>query len=71
MVMVFKTTVQDHHHVSQLEEFLNQLILPLGRWIFDLDDCDRILKVEHEAVAEHQLIELMEQRGFNCVALED
>ncbi|MEO7176876.1 MAG: hypothetical protein ABIV51_13215 [Saprospiraceae bacterium] len=69
--MVFKTTVQDNSHVSQLEELLNQLILPLGRWIFDLDDCDRILKVEHDELAEFQLIELMEQRGFNCVALED
>ncbi|MDB5270793.1 MAG: hypothetical protein JWP58_3833 [Hymenobacter sp.] len=41
-VLVFKTSVTRSHHIPPLRLGLDAV----GRWSFDLDDCDHILRVE-------------------------
>ena len=68
-VLVFKTSVEKKNEVSQLSPFLNQLINPSGRWNFDLEDCDNILRVETPAVAPGHVINTLRERGYLCEEL--
>ncbi len=38
---------------------------------FDLDDCDKILRVESEVEIAQKVIQLLNEKGFNCVELLD
>lgn len=71
MIRVFKTSVQSKAHVEKIMPLLNQLTAPSGKWNFDLDDCDRILRVEYEKLSVKDLIEKMQLEGFTCEELED
>jgi hypothetical protein len=47
MIFVFKTTVSTKSQVKQLGLHISKL-LPGGKWNFDLEDCDRILRIDSE-----------------------
>ncbi len=50
---------------------LNQLI-PMTRINFDLDDCDRILRVEvNSKIAVARIQDYLQQEGFICEVLAD
>ena len=63
-VLVFKTSVTRKKHVERLRAGLS----PLGRWSFDLADCDRVLRVEAPADAP-AIIRLLARYGFRCEEL--
>jgi len=67
-VEVFKTDVSD---TSQSKLLLGQLLtmLPKCRINFDLDDCDRVLRIEGENFAAISVILLMNEKGFLCEEL--
>lgn len=69
-VYVFKTTVHDHLMVAALKPRLDELTAP-GRWNFDLNDCDRILRVETPTPRTEKIIACMRQLGVVCEELED
>ena len=64
-VLVFKTSVARRKHVERLRPGLSRL----GLWNFDLDDCDRILRVEALAGAAHDIVALLARYGFRCEEL--
>ena len=70
-VLVFKTSVERKQQVDQLSPVLDQLISPGGRWNFDLEDCDNILRVETRNVQPVTISSVLAQFGFYCSALED
>ena len=59
-VLVFKTTVSRSRHVRRLAAGLTAL----GRWNFDLADCDRILRVETGACHGPVIVRLLARYGF-------
>jgi hypothetical protein len=72
MVEVFKTNVEDQRQASLLivklhQRFSNYTVN------FDIDDCDRILRIEckHESVDAKAVITLLAHSGFYAEALED
>ena len=69
MIEVFKTNVEEEHHAHILISSLMKLF-PDSRINFDLDDCDRILRIEGQQVCPLRVIDLMRDRGFHCAALE-
>lgn len=69
MIWVFKTTVQDQEKVSEISDSLDGHILPHGRWTFDLEDCDKILRIEHENLEIDQVISSLSEAGVNCEEL--
>ena len=69
MVEVFKTDVTEHHQAAMLEGVLLQHF-PLFRINFDLDDCDKILRVEGDHVLPERVIEVLGSSGYECMALE-
>lgn len=69
MVFVFKTSVQTKAEVLSLAPLLDRAVG--GKWNFDLDDCDKVLRVEAPISDSHTVIALLEQQGYACVALDD
>jgi hypothetical protein len=70
MVEVFKTSVQLPEQATLLvKELLSQF--PQIKINFDLDDCDKVLRVEGETIVPNKIIELLTTNGHHCQVLEE
>ncbi|GAO41051.1 hypothetical protein [Flavihumibacter petaseus] len=69
MVEVFKTNVQENFNAEYLLHHLRQKF-PECRINFDLDDCDRILRLEGPSVCSVTVAELLGIHGFTCAILD-
>ncbi|CAZ96387.1 hypothetical protein Q4603_01980 [Zobellia galactanivorans] len=67
-VLVFKTSVSKNKQVKRLKPLLTQLVEPIGRWNFDLEDCDNILRVETRQCPS-SVVRLLEEQGYVCEEL--
>jgi hypothetical protein len=69
MVEVFKTNVQK---VSQAKKLIALLFeqFPGNRINFDLNDCDKILRIEGDNFEVQRIIMLVTEKGFVCDVLE-
>lgn len=45
-------------------------LLPLAQINFDLDDCDKILRVQNDQICNEKIIDVLKNRGFSCEVLE-
>jgi len=72
IVKVFKTDVQDQLVARHIILFLEQTFSHC-RINFDLDDCDRILRIEcqKEPIAENEVQLLVARCGHYCEVLQD
>lgn len=72
MVEVLKTNVEDGDHAKVLVEKIHENF-PFYKANFDLDDCDRILRVESKAgtVDADLLIRLLDDYGYEAGVLGD
>lgn len=68
MVEVFKTDVQKQNQANILLTLLCR-DYPAFRINFDLDDCDKILRIEGENVMPGEIIELLNSNGHECEIL--
>lgn len=70
MIHVFKTSVatvvEVHQLKSRLDSVTNDII-----WNFDLEDCDKILRVDCPSVIPEDIIELLILNGFECIELQE
>ena len=69
-VEVFKTNVESDLSAMDIVRSLHQLF-PSLRINFDLDDCDRILRVQGINICAKSIAEVLEWKGFECEVLED
>jgi len=68
MVEVFKTNVEQSQMAEQLISTL-RIRFPFSKINFDLEDCDKILRIEGNQICIQTIIELMKRRGFECEVL--
>ena len=68
MIYVFKTSVKRIKEVGQLKPHLNEL-LKQAKWNFDLEDCDKILRIESQTIISEEVIKLLQENGFECEEL--
>jgi hypothetical protein len=68
MIEVFKTNVEHKVTADQIQSAL-QVQFPLSKVNFDLEDCDRILRVEGHEVCIETIIEWMNVSGYQCEVL--
>jgi hypothetical protein len=66
-VLVFRTSVRD---VAEVDLLRRRLDRTADRWNFDLDDRDRILRIETRTVDAAGVITLLNSMGFDCIELE-
>jgi hypothetical protein len=72
MVEVFKTNVKERMHANMLIEQIHKVFTGY-KANFDLDDCDRILRVKSTMgpVDSCRLIHLLQELGFKAEILPD
>jgi hypothetical protein len=69
MVEVFKTNVENKNQAAQILKAMKKKF-PHLKINFDLDDRDKILRVEGTNISAGALIELMKSNKFLCEILE-
>ena len=67
-VYVFKTSVTPKD-LKQVQPLLEGLV-PQGYWNFDLEDCDRILRVESPENISKFICQRLQKVDFFCEELE-
>jgi hypothetical protein len=69
MIEIFKTNVDT---VRQAETILALLHhhFPFAEVNFDLEDCDKILRVKGENFCSSCIVRILVIKGFECLALE-
>lgn len=70
MVEVFKTNVQKSDEAQVVIKNLLEHF-PNAKINFDLEDCDRILRIENETKIALFVINLVKKNGFTCKELSD
>lgn len=67
-IEIFKTNVADE---SAAEYVINRLLelVPEARINFDLEDCDKILRIEHEHIPVFEIEKFVSALGFSCSVL--
>jgi hypothetical protein len=68
-VLVFRTTVNTRGQALLLTPALSEL-LGHERWSFDLEDRDRVLRIEHALSVRDEVIRLLQRKGFMCAELD-
>ncbi len=69
MVEVFKTNVQLFEQAATLAEKLSSHF-PSIKINFDLEDCDKVLRVEGTTIFPNKIIEMLNSSGYHCQVLE-
>ncbi|RUT72320.1 hypothetical protein D0817_01535 [Flavobacterium cupreum] len=71
MIEIFKTNVNSKRQSGRILKILKG-IFPNASFIFDLEDCDRILRVDHiERIQIRTIQNEIINLGFACEILED
>lgn len=68
LIHVFKTSVKSESQANLVGAFLN-ILLPYDAWNFDLEDRDRILRVETTDLIPETVITILNSQGFECSEL--
>lgn len=69
MIYIFKTSVKTKDQVTRLEPHINT-ILPNEKWSFDLEDCDKILRIDSEENIVLKITALLHTHTYYCEELE-
>ena len=69
MVEVFSTNVQEAAQSDMLSILLLEHF-PGSRISFDLDDCDKVLRVEGKGVIPEMVIHILGTRGYQCRSMD-
>ena len=69
MVEVFKTNVQELAQAQKLVAVLRRHF-PDSKINIDLDDCDKVLRVEGNNLRIEKVMTLVTKKGFVCTVLD-
>lgn len=69
-VLVFRTSVADRSCVESLRPLLDRLVGRSGRWTFDLEDRDHVLRIETDSTDAAEVIHMLRGQGQECAELE-
>jgi hypothetical protein len=69
MVEVYKTNVRQKRQAQRLLNILSKQF-PMFSINFDLEDCDKILRVEGKNIPQEKIARLVTENGYECCVLE-
>ena len=69
MIYVFKTSVKTKMQAKKLTPHIDK-ILRNAKWNFDLDDCDKVLRIDSEENVILPIINVLKNHNFECEELE-
>lgn len=64
-VLIFKTNVSNKRKVSEVSTLLTS-VPSIKQWNFDLEDCDKVLRIESTGLNTHYVESLLQNAGFDC-----
>ena len=70
-VLVFRTNVMTHHDVHLALLALHAMLISGERATIDLEDCDKVLRVETCRSSREDIVSALVQAGYQCIELED
>jgi hypothetical protein len=68
-ILIFKTDVSSKKKVSMIAPLLTSFPA-IRRWNFDLEDCDKVLRIEATGLNPGSVELLLFKAGFNCREME-
>ncbi|HRO43308.1 MAG TPA: hypothetical protein PL009_10780 [Flavipsychrobacter sp.] len=69
MVEVFKTNVEGVNVANEIASLLLQHF-PKSRISFDLEDCDKVLRIEGHSLCTATIMQIISACGFVCTILD-
>ncbi len=69
MIKIFKTSIKSHSEAREVVRILSGQF-PEYKINFDLEDCDRILRIENNILHSNAIVQLLESRQHVCEELE-
>jgi len=69
MVEVFKTNIREQEEAAMLAAVLSEQF-PSLKINFDLDDCDKILRICGENILPDKIIEILNANNYQCSVLD-
>ena len=64
-ILVFKTNVTSRKKVSKVSPLLTS-VPTIQQWNFDLDDCDKVLRIVATELNPGSVESLLQTAGFDC-----
>jgi len=68
-ILVFKTNVSSKKKVSKVKPLLTS-VAAIKEWNFDLEDCDKVLRIETVGIGPAYVETLLQNAGFDCEVLD-
>ncbi len=68
-IFVFKTTLRGYTDVKVIAPFIDS-DKRIGRWTVDLEDCDKVLRVESKGLVAKSISNILKSQGYACDELE-
>ncbi|HWZ13994.1 MAG TPA: hypothetical protein VNW95_02060 [Mucilaginibacter sp.] len=68
-ILVFKTNVTSRKKVSRIAPLLSSFPT-IRQWNFDLEDRDKVLRIESTGLNPGSVEQLLLKAGFNCQELD-
>lgn len=68
MIFVFKTNVKSKKQINEIAPLLDSMPEIKG-WNFDLDDCDKILRIQSHKGLGTTIPKMLGDLGFECIEL--
>lgn len=69
-ILVFKTNVEDVKQIRKLSGHLRD-IKGICKWNVDLNDCDKVLRIEANGITPQFVENILVDAGYYCKELED
>jgi hypothetical protein len=68
-ILIFKTNVTSRRKANKVEMLFRD-VPTIKQWNFDLDDCDKVLRIEATVFTPALVESLLLTVGFNCFVLD-
>lgn len=69
-ILIFKTNVSGKNNVNEVSPHLESLN-GIQRYTFDLDDIDKVLRVEARGLSSQKIESVIKKAGYHCEELPD
>jgi hypothetical protein len=68
-ILVFATNIKTESDKQTISKILDEHS-QINQWSLDQEDIDCVLRIETDTLSEEQIIKLLDNQYFKCVALE-
>jgi len=69
-VLILKTDIRSKKHVKVVAPLLNNHD-DISKWNIDLNDVDKVLRIESNDIRLTEVVQLIQKAGFHCEELAD